>query len=66
MQELRRTCRDRGSAPGGILGYPLEWVYQEVATLSTRVHWTHDDVLNLDHAERRQWLKEILKLEQGG
>jgi hypothetical protein len=44
----------------------MEWVYQEVAALSTRVHWTYDDVLNLDHSERRIWLKELLKLEQGG
>jgi hypothetical protein len=29
-----------------------------------RVHWTHDDVLNLDHAERRRWIEEILKLER--
>jgi hypothetical protein len=30
------------------------------------VRWTYDEVLNLDHSERRHWLKEILKLEQGG
>jgi hypothetical protein len=30
------------------------------------VHWTYGDVLNLDHAERRHWLKEILRLDQKG
>jgi hypothetical protein len=31
--------------------------------LSTRVHWTYEDVMNLDHAERRRWLEVILGLE---
>jgi hypothetical protein len=30
-----------------------------------RVHWTYEDVLNLDHADRRRWIEEILKLERG-
>jgi hypothetical protein len=30
------------------------------------VHWTYGDVLDLDHAERRLWLKEILKLDEKG
>jgi len=29
-----------------------------------RVHWTYDDVLSLDHAERRRWIEEIVKLER--
>jgi hypothetical protein len=66
MPELRRPRRGRERPPGGIVGYPLDWVYQEVAALSTRVHWTYGDVLNLDHAERRHWLKEILRLDQKG
>ncbi len=55
----------RNGGAGGILGYPLNWVYQEVAALSTRVNWTYEDVMNLDHAERRRWLEEIVKLERG-
>lgn len=31
--------------------------------LSTRVHWTYEDILGLDHAERRRWIEEIRKLE---
>ena len=42
----------------------MDWVYQEVAALSVRVHWTYEDVLNLDHAERRRWIDEVLRLEQ--
>jgi hypothetical protein len=28
------------------------------------VNWTYEDVLSLDHAERRRWLEEISKLEK--
>jgi aromatic ring-cleaving dioxygenase len=65
VSQVLREIRNRGGTPGGILGYPLGWVYQEVATLSMRVHWTYEDVLNLDHADRRRWIEEILKLERG-
>jgi hypothetical protein len=64
VSQVLGEVRDRGGPPGGILGYPLDWVYQEVATLSMRVHWTYEDVLNLDHAERRRWIEEIVKLER--
>ncbi|MGB6986333.1 MAG: DUF6760 family protein [Candidatus Aquilonibacter sp.] len=47
-----------------MLGYPLDWVYQEVAALSVRVHWSFEDLINTDHAERRRWIEEVLKLEQ--
>ena len=63
MSEVRGVVRDGRRAPGGIVGYPLDWVYQEVAVLSMRTHWTYDDVLSIDHAERRRWIEEIKKLE---
>jgi hypothetical protein len=56
--------RCRGFPAGGIVGYPLERVYQEVAYLGSRVHWTHEELLNLDHAERQRWLQEVMKLEE--
>ena len=60
-----RIVRDGDVRRGGIVGYPLDWVYQEVAALSVRVHWTYEDLLNFDHAERRRWIEEVLKLERG-
>ena len=47
------------------MGYPLGRVYREVAELSIRVHWTREEILNLDHADRRRWLEEVLSLEEG-
>ena len=45
------------------MGYPLERVYQEVAYLGTRLHWTREELLNLDHVERQRWLQQIIQLE---
>ena len=47
---------------GGITSYPLEQLYQEVAYIAYHFHWTLDDVLNMEHAERHIWLKEIARI----
>jgi len=44
---------------GGVLGYPLEQLYEEVAFVAYHFHWPHDQVLSLEHAERRRWVAEI-------
>jgi hypothetical protein len=34
-----------------------------VAYLGQRVHWTLEELLNLDHAERRRWVEEVMQSE---
>lgn len=43
-------------------GYPLEQLYQEVAFIAMHFHWSRHDILNLEHSERQQWVKEIARL----
>lgn len=50
---------------GGVRGYPVERVRQEVAFLGRHVHWTLTDALTLDHAERREWIREIAAAREG-
>ena len=64
MPQVRACVRYGDTTHGGIVGYPLDRVYQEVAYLGSRVHWTHEELLNLDHAERQRWLQEVMKLEE--
>jgi hypothetical protein len=52
-----------GFSRGGVVGYPLERVYEEVAYLGRRVHWTLEELLGLDHAERRRWVDEVMRSE---
>ncbi len=62
MPPMFRTFHAGDRSLGGILGYPLDRVRQEVAELSIRVHWTYESIMNLDHAERRQWIETLASL----
>ena len=31
----------------------------EVAFIAYHFHWPHDDVMALEHADRRRWVREI-------
>ncbi|MEB3292711.1 MAG: DUF6760 family protein [Synechococcales bacterium] len=44
-----------------MLGYPLAQLHEEVACLALHFHWSLDDILRLEHADRRRWVLEIQK-----
>lgn len=56
------SLRTGGGSRGGVAGYPLESLYEEVAFISYHFHWPHDQVLGLEHVERRKWVYEISKI----
>jgi hypothetical protein len=66
MPQVRRHVRDGGRAPGGVVGYPVDWAFHEVAYLACRMHWTRAELLSLDHRERRRWVSEVAALEEKG
>lgn len=35
-----------------------------MAFLSYYLHWSHDEVMRLDHKERRRWCSEISKINK--
>ncbi|HLZ26184.1 MAG TPA: DUF6760 family protein [Chloroflexota bacterium] len=47
-----------------MLGYPLAELYEEVAYLAYHFHWPMDEVLALEHAERRRWVEEVAKINR--
>ena len=59
------ACFSAGGRPGGgILGYPLDQLREEVAFIAYHFHWAHPDIMSLEHAERRQWVAEISAINQ--
>jgi len=42
-----------------VIGYPLDQAYREVAFIAFHFHWPYDDILGLEHADRRRWVTEI-------
>ncbi|MEX0271128.1 DUF6760 family protein [Leptolyngbyaceae cyanobacterium UHCC 1019] len=41
------------------MSYPLDRLHQEVAFIALHFHWTLEDILNLEHRDRRRWVQEI-------
>jgi hypothetical protein len=56
--------RAGGCTGGGIIGYPLDRLREEVAFIAYYFHWPVDAVLDLEHAERREWVSEISKINR--
>lgn len=63
MSKLQRT-RGGQYQPGGIVGYPLEKVFEEVAFLGYYLHWDGDAIMKMPHAERRTWCEEVSKINK--
>ncbi|MEO0827292.1 MAG: DUF6760 family protein [Cyanobacteria bacterium J06635_1] len=40
---------------GGILGYPSDDLYGEVATIASAFHWSMAEIISLEHGDRRRW-----------
>ena len=51
--------RGRPGRLGGIVGYPLDRLHEEVAYIAYHFHWPRQEILALEHAERRRWVQEI-------
>jgi len=65
LPALRETIRGRPvDIGGGVLGYPREQLYQEVAYIAYYFHWQPESILNLDHRFRRQWVREIASINK--
>ncbi len=45
-------------------GYPLEQINEEVAYIAYHFHWPLDEILNLEHLQRRIWVKEIARINR--
>ena len=44
--------------------YPVKALYEEMAFIAHHLHWSHAELMNLDHAERRRWCDEISRLNR--
>ncbi|WP_137697028.1 DUF6760 family protein [Ruminiclostridium herbifermentans] len=45
-------------------GYPIANIYEEVAFIAYHFHWSHDDIMAMEHAERKKWCEEISKINR--
>lgn len=61
---MREQIRCRGHVSGGMIGYPLDRLYEEVAFLAYHFHWDYDTIMNLEHRERMQWCEEVSRINK--
>jgi hypothetical protein len=45
-------------------GYPSELLFEEVAFIGYYLHWPYNQIMELDHRERRRWVGEVSKINQ--
>lgn len=43
-------------------GYPLDWLNEEMAFLAYHFHWDLNQIMHLEHADRRRWVQQISDL----
>ena len=43
--------------------YPSNRLHEEVAHLAYFYHWPHDQIMALEHRERRRWIAELTRLQ---
>lgn len=44
---------------GGVIAYPLDRLYEEVAYVAYHFHWPYEEIMAMEHAERQRWVDEI-------
>ena len=47
-----------------MLGYPLDRLHAEVAFIAYYFHWPAEQLLAMEHRDRRQWVDEISRINQ--
>jgi hypothetical protein len=47
-----------------MMRYPSDRLHEEVAYLAYHASWSYQEVMQLDHRERRRWVTEVARIVQ--
>ena len=64
MSAVSSQFRGGARLAGGILGYPLDQLNEEVAFVAYHFKWSHEDIMSLEHRDRRQWVEQISEINE--
>ena len=45
--------------------YPLERLHQEIAYIAYHFHWFREEIIDLEHPDRRRYVTQIASLVSG-
>ena len=46
-----------------MIGHPADALFEEMAELAERFHWSREELMTLTHHERRRWLREVARID---
>ncbi|WP_338148669.1 DUF6760 family protein [Brevibacillus humidisoli] len=49
---------------GGLVGYPVERIFEEIGFIAYYFHWSHAEIMALEHRDRRRYCEEISKINR--
>ncbi len=64
MPPLRGKIPGGSEQPGGMIGYPSNRLFEEVAFIAYHFHWPYDQIMCLDHKERQRWVGEVAQINK--
>ena len=64
MPALPDRSRGGSGRTGGGIGYPLDRLREEVAYIAYHFHWPREDILSLEHVDRREWVKQVANINR--
>ena len=44
--------------------YPVDELYEEMAFIAFHFHWSRQELMALEHGERRRWCEEISSINR--
>lgn len=47
-----------------MMAYPVKSLYEEMAFIAHHFHWSHSDLMQLEHRERRRWCRQICAINR--
>ena len=45
--------------------YPVDELYEEMAFIAYHFHWSNQELMQLEHRQRRRWCDEISQINRG-
>lgn len=64
MPELRHGGGSGYQRGGGVAGYPLDRLYEEVAYIAYHFHWSIAELFGMEHPDRRRWVEEVDRINR--
>ncbi len=52
----------RQPAWGGVTRYPSDRLHEEVAYIAYHFNWSLNQIMSMDHAQRRRWVDEVARI----